>query len=317
LQHEGYDDIPLPRDEDNNRIADAWQEEKGVTGLPEEWDEAEVRGQSVKGDGLSLYQKYRGFVTATAGGRSHVRLEPHEKSHFVIDAQGIFDESRWLAASGIRTYKVLSSWTTDRQVDINRGFGGGRGKWAVKVEQDDSKVNEGLSAGELSTMRQQWGFTKGIGDKWTPKTVEFSRVYTGRIRYHLRWLRDKMLRSLQAPTSEDDRMEGAWLLTLGLPRDDLISKLKGMSEAELEPLVKPLAAWVVIHENGHACGLNGHLDTNGEESDLCTPYVPDCPMQYMTWQDKRRLVLFGQFGGQGRFCDVEPHRCWRDLSPKD
>jgi hypothetical protein len=225
VQHEGYDDIPIPRDEDKNRIADAWQEEKGVTGLPAEWDEAEVKGQSGKGDGLSLYQKYRGVVTATGGGRSYVRLEPRKKSHFVIDPQGIFDESRWLAASGIRPYKVLSSWTNNRQVDINRGFGGGRGKWAVRVELDDSKVNESLSAGELSTMRRQWAFTQGAGDKWTPKTVEFSRIYTGRIRYTLRWLRDQMLRSLQAPTTDDDRVEEAWLLTLGIPRNDLISKL--------------------------------------------------------------------------------------------
>ncbi len=319
VQHEGYNDISIPRDEDKNRIADAWQEEKGVLGLPAEWDEAEVKGQSVKGDGLSLYQEYRGFVTATAGGRSHTRLEPREKAHFVIDPHGIFDESRWMAASGIRAYKVLRNWTDNRRVDVNRGFGGGQGKWAVAVELDDSKVNENQSAKALFDLRRQLAFTKASpGAKWSPRTVEFSRIYSGRIRYLLRWLRDQMLRCLQSPTTDSDRVEEAWLLTLGISREDLIAKLKGMSEAELEPLVRPMVVWAAIHEMGHACGsLEGHLGKDGDESEDCTPYVPDCPMQYMNWQDKRRLVLFGQLGGQGKFCDVEPHRCWRSLSPKE
>jgi hypothetical protein len=312
--------ISLPKDEDQNHIADGWQKDNHGAGLPADWDSTEVKGQDNRGDGVTLYQEYRGFVVVSpGGGHQYVRLKPLEKIHFVIDPQGIFDCERWRAASGIRAYKVLAEWTdNDRQVDIHHGFAGGNGKWAVKVENDPAKVDENQSEKALSDLRGQWAMTQCKTGDWkgTPQNVEFCRIFSGRIHYSLRWVRDKMLRCLKAPINQDDRDEAAWLLTLGLSKAALISRLEKMSDASLETLVKPLVAWSAIHEEAHACGVDGHLNDKGEESGDCVPpYVPSCPMQYMIWKDKRKLVLFGQINGQGKLC--EQHHCWQQLSPKD
>lgn len=311
--------ISLPQDQDQNHIADSWQRGNQAVGLPADWDGAEVKGQDSRGDGVSLYQKYRGFVVVSSdGGHRYVRLKPLEKVHFVIDPQGIFDCERWQASSGIRAYKILSEWTeNDRQVDIHHGFASGNGKWAVKVEDDPARVDESLPADKLKEMRKQWAMIQCKTGDWkgTPQNVEFCRIFSGRIHYTLRWLRDDMLRCLKAPANQDDRDDAAWLLTLGIPKDKLISRLENMTDASLAPLVKPLVAWSALHEEAHACGVDGHLNAKGEEDENCRPYVPSCPMQYMSRLDKRKLVLFGQTGGQGKYC--EQHHCWQQLSPKD
>lgn len=313
--------IAIPKDEDRNHIADAWQDSYGMMGLPAEWDDTEIPGQLVRGDGVPLFAEYRGFVVRTADGHAHTRLNPREKVHFVIDPQNLFDTNRWWEASRIRAYKVLQPWTKNRVVDIHRGFGGTEteGKWATHIEEDTTAVTENQPEEALKELRQQWAVSEGAGPVWigTPKNVEVSRIYTGRIRYTLKWIRAQMLRSLKAPASADDREEAAWLMSLGIPRDKLIGRLEALTPADLEPLVKPLVAWMAIHESAHACGVNGHLNAKGEEDEAASgKRVPDCPMQYMDWKEKRRLVLFGALGGTGKFCNDRTHRCWQSLTTK-
>jgi hypothetical protein len=318
LNKKDIDRITIPKDDDRNHIADAWQEKEGVEGLPAEWDEAEVKGQSAKGDGIPLFEKYRGFVVAEGGGKRYTRLKPREKAHFICDPQGIFDQDRWYSASQIRAYSIRSDWTRERLVDVNRGFGGGHGHWATLI-QEDPTMNEAASAKQLAEMRGQWAMSIGDETKafWTPKDVQACIVFSGRIRYTLRWLRAKMLKSLTNPQDADEREGAALLLTLGLSKENLIARLTKLSDAELDALVKPIVTWVAIHECAHCCGVNGHLGADGTESSDCPSPVPSCPMQYLDRKGKWILVLFGTLGGQGRLCDVEPHRCWRSLSPKD
>jgi hypothetical protein len=317
-QRKDSTNISIPKDEDHNRIADAWQKQNGVTGLGADWDEATVPNQDIKGDGLSLYQKYRGFVVATAGGKEYIRLKPREKAHFVIDPQGIFDVDRWWSASSIRAYKVPAKWTKDRQVDINRGFAGLNGKWATKIIEDATAVDESAPAAELKNIRANWGNSEGLGNNsgWTPKEVDVCRVFSGRIRYNLRCLREEMIQWLKTPGAVD-REKADWLKTTGLPKDELISRLEGVSDSDLEPLVRLCVALTAIHECAHTCGVNGHPGDSGGEAVVPKNKVPDCPMQYLNWQDKYKLILFGEIGGQGKFCDADPQRCWRHLTTKD
>ena len=81
----GKDYLDLPKDDNNNHIADAWEKDKGVEELPAKWDEADQpAGQHTLGDGISLYEKYRGFVVKGY----HQRLEPYKKHVFVYDPTG-------------------------------------------------------------------------------------------------------------------------------------------------------------------------------------------------------------------------------------
>jgi hypothetical protein len=327
-QRKDSSDISIPKDEDHNHIADAWQEEQGAVGLPADWDEAAVSGQDVKGDGLSLYQKYRGLVVLDdAGGERYVRLDPKEKAHFVIDPDGLLDVNRWFEATGIRAFKVLEKWTNARQVDRNRGFAGLNGKWASKIVNRVSPNDADRSPDEMITVQENWGTSvpvaAGVNKPiWTPKDVEECRVYVDRIGYDLRFMKANIEKCLTAPVSPREKARGQWLMTLGLTRREILDRLAGINDAGLEALVKKLARQVAIHECAHSCGVNGHLERNNlkdrpKETVDSEVRVTDCPMQYCSWGEKCRMLLLGEMFGDGRLCDADPQHCWRHVSSKD
>jgi hypothetical protein len=148
--------------------------------------------------------------------------------------------------------------------------------------------------------------------------VEFCRIYPGRIFYTLQWLKADMLRCLRAPNPQDvdDREQAAWLMALGIPMDQLVQRIQGVTDASLQAVTARLVTWVAIHEGGHACGLEGHLNGAKIEDAACANPVSSCPMQYMDRWAKRRLVLFGEVPGTGTFCNSSPHHCYRHLTSK-
>lgn len=81
----GKDYLDLPVDDNRNHIADSWERENGVEEFPATWDEAnQPAGQYLPGDGISLYEKYRGVVIQGY----HQRLDPWKKHLFIYDPEG-------------------------------------------------------------------------------------------------------------------------------------------------------------------------------------------------------------------------------------
>jgi hypothetical protein len=87
----GQNSLSFPLDENRNRIADFWEKQNKIPdGLPATWDEAnEPSGQYTKGDGISLYEKYRGFIFNGV----YERLDPNRKYVFVHDPEGLVHDS--------------------------------------------------------------------------------------------------------------------------------------------------------------------------------------------------------------------------------
>ena len=79
--------LDIPLDSNHNHVADAWEKQMKVydRNLPADWDGAEEpAGHAVKGDGISLYEKYRGFLVLNALGKQvYERLDPRKKHVFV------------------------------------------------------------------------------------------------------------------------------------------------------------------------------------------------------------------------------------------
>jgi hypothetical protein len=110
--------LTIPEDKDDNHVADQWQEDnKLASGLPPDWDESpEPKNHKVPGDGISQYEKYRGFIFQEV----HERLDPNWKHVFVHDPDGWVQEtirdadsgSNFEAASECRIRFVdAESWT--------------------------------------------------------------------------------------------------------------------------------------------------------------------------------------------------------------
>jgi hypothetical protein len=148
--------LSIPKDEDGNRIADAWEKQQiGLPqGLPADWDDAPwPANQYSKGDGISLYEKYRGFMFD----KVHERLNPMVKHLFVYDQSGAVvllmlpghgGSSFITASGGIRLRMVdKNTWTgpgavanQKRNVNFNTsGFGHAVDQHALHVRLQSAK----------------------------------------------------------------------------------------------------------------------------------------------------------------------------------
>lgn len=95
-------DLDMPKDENGNRIADAWETAwaGGLRRDAGEDQDAEPKGDRCSGDALSLYEEYRGFRITGSDGQyasaspsemvtgSHVRTDPRVKDVFICDQLG-------------------------------------------------------------------------------------------------------------------------------------------------------------------------------------------------------------------------------------
>ncbi len=87
LEGSGEQQVSIPYDEDGDHIADAWQKDKGVVGKApdsDDNDEGLSPGNPNKGDGLTLWEEYRGFLED--GKWDHA--DPKKLNFFICDTAG-------------------------------------------------------------------------------------------------------------------------------------------------------------------------------------------------------------------------------------
>jgi hypothetical protein len=104
----GVEELKVPKDDNNNHIADAWEKKynlKSTAGDAD--DDAEPTGDGTVGDGLSLYEEYRGFMVIIHGVAQEKRTDPTRKTLFVDDqVGGIEGVELFAAASRLEVYEI-------------------------------------------------------------------------------------------------------------------------------------------------------------------------------------------------------------------
>ncbi len=131
----GKDYLDIPVDDNHNHLADIWEKDNQVPeGLPPTWDEADQpAGQSTLGDGISLFEKYRGFFVK--GG--HQRLNPHKKYLFIYDPTG-WAQLSTTEPDGVSLIKALDCEVVFIEDKYWTGPGGsGSGKRVVNFNSTD------------------------------------------------------------------------------------------------------------------------------------------------------------------------------------
>ena len=100
---DGKQTMSVPYDLNDNRIADKWEKDMGVEGADKLEDNDKLpAGQGLTGDGLTVFEEYRGFVcerdleASCDGGHmvrngKHVRTSPLCRDVFIYDADGLFE----------------------------------------------------------------------------------------------------------------------------------------------------------------------------------------------------------------------------------
>jgi len=78
--------VSIPFDKNNNHLADAWEKGLGIfdKGYSPEWDDEAETGNKHNGDGITLYEEYRGVVARD----KFKRLDPKKKELFIINKIG-------------------------------------------------------------------------------------------------------------------------------------------------------------------------------------------------------------------------------------
>lgn len=121
--------LAIPKDDNNNHIADAWEHDMGLSGDVSESsdDDDSPAGDGTKGDGLSTYEEYRGFQVQG----SHIRTNPKMKDLFVYDQDDM--TLGYFAVSGLALHSLrVEEFTFDTPeartknpwvINFNSGFG--------------------------------------------------------------------------------------------------------------------------------------------------------------------------------------------------
>lgn len=102
--YDGKENMKIPFDMNENFIADKWEEDMGLKNVNYLDDKDNLpTGQATEGDGLTVFEEYRGFISEkdveasgdkkhTLRNGKHVRTSPLCKDVFIVDNAGLFSK---------------------------------------------------------------------------------------------------------------------------------------------------------------------------------------------------------------------------------
>lgn len=271
--------ISIPVDRDGDAIADAWETHNNVEGKLLTWDEDEPL-QNNRGDGLTLFEEYRGlFEKLPSGELQYLRTNPLKKEMCVIDDNELLSISVFERLTGINLVKLDESSVygglaggddTIRYRWVNFASTNNRGvKYAIRIIKQD---------GIADPYRNKPESIKGYCDLGPPINVKRCVIFPDRIRKSMLEVLPHVIDSALASTSDE-------IITFRDSRNVSENYHRNFLESVLGVLRDPnrnyLAAdffslFVVSHEIMHGCSVDHHgrgvdgMQSSGNK--LCVMY---------------------------------------------
>ncbi len=319
--------INIPYDMDNNKIADKWEFDNKVEGMPADWDEENPGGQSRAGDGMTNYEEYRGFkhIEPTGDG-IHIRTNPLDKEVFVVDKDMMLSTYLWENASGIRVYFLDNDlikgnltggdFRTERDfrlVNFCRGYASGN-KYAVYLIGVEGLNDPFYGDCGVHNLTDYWGCSR-FGP---PINVNYTIVMPDRIRLFYEKMRDTMNYIVATYSYENYT---AWGDSLTINEYTVILNNPERFEALVYFSINVTAA----HETGHSCGTKHHSPDPFSGTNRCLmlfDYTTDRMYNFLfTFHsiltnvgEESAIGIFS--AGNWHFCKTD-HNCWTQLNVND
>lgn len=241
----GKEFVTVPHDENDNHIADVWEHRYESLGLPPAWDEdAYPKQPLLKGDGITLYEEYRGFLLE---GGAHERLDPRRMELFIVDPERLLDVKLFENATNLRALRLDHTQHQNLRADFNAP-GTRKAKYAVRF----SRVAGMADPLGLNQEAYAWGDSDGsVAD--APVNC---RVFEARIQAALTSeLRGKIQAALADPNGDD----AAYFREVGADLTLLRRALQALDDpAKVAQVAARIARWVAIHELCHVCDIDHH-----------------------------------------------------------
>ncbi len=170
--------IPIPKRERGSRVATAWKRNRGVAGQPDDADADARPAGDGPGDGLTLYEEYRGFYE---NGR-HLSTDPTRKDLFVFDEVGGITKQALAVFAGATDLAVhhefrRDEYLPDRVVNLHAGQGPRRG------DQHGLRLVATGGGADLDPRAVGPGRTRVVGTPGSIHAVEIPRLasFVGRM----------------------------------------------------------------------------------------------------------------------------------------
>ena len=162
-------EVSLPYDENQNRVADAWEVANGVMGQALGVDnDAQPAGNGTPGDGLTHHEEYRGLLE----NGKYIRTDPRQKDLFIGNTVGAEIKPGIALFEQLTELKVHSELTAAELGEariINRNKGG---HTPHVVDQHGVRIVRGPDNSSMEAV----GATAN-SDPGSPKTCEHIKIY--------------------------------------------------------------------------------------------------------------------------------------------
>jgi len=177
--------LRVPKRARDSYIADGWKKATGAHGTDLSDDENSPVGDRTKGDGLTLYEEYRGFYEAG----EHIEGDPHRKDFFVrLKHAGI-------ALPGVAKFQIITNLNvhynfTGREFPDSRIINANRGRGPNHTDQHGVVVQ---------VNKDQKGFAIARSDKerpGNPKTITTVDLMADAARVDPAWLESTVAHEL-------------------------------------------------------------------------------------------------------------------------
>ncbi len=319
--------VSVPWDDNENHIADHWEEETGILGmnLDANWDEDPYPElQKKPGDRFTLYEEYRGFKAVShllndgkrqiATKNNHFRMDPLHKDVFVYDEHGLFHQYydpdnpaklnwHYIKPDMIKEFTPNNPTNSNhRLINFNTSgkFHSGE-QYAMHVVNHE---NQGGLAGAA----------KHLGDLYVQMDKANETICTQKVNPHPLWCH----------------------YAIRIFPDRILSHVKSApleANADIQLLYLKLMKSTVAHEVGHGIGIPHHTNPETLEEETESG-VKTCYMRYEEVFEKLhpRLITMDHYCKDGEFwfeviesdgnLDSIPrkknssHKCWEQINIK-